>query len=92
MVGMRQNKQPNSISYGLTSREARRRLKTYGPNKVATGENKSKVRLFLSKFTSPLTLILLVSATISLTLGEVASGSIIISIVLISGILDFTNS
>lgn len=92
MVGMRQNKQPNSISYGLTSREARRRLKTYGPNKVATGENKSKVRLFLSKFTSPLTLILLVSATISLTLGEVASGSIIIAIVLISGILDFTNS
>lgn len=92
MVGMRQRKQQNNFSNGLSSREARRRLNKYGPNEASSAHKTSQLRQILSKFTSPLTLILLVSAIISLTLGEVASGSIIIGIVLISGILDYANS
>lgn len=82
----------NSKASGLTGREARRRLKIYGPNNVDAAKREPLWRQYIAKFVSPLTLILIVSAVISIGLGETISGGIIIGIVFASSTLDFVNS
>lgn len=75
---------------GLTSEEVERRLESYGFNDVAKQKKRSVFIEFLSHFKSPVTLILIVAAIISFVLGEPADAIIILAIVLISVILDFT--
>ncbi len=77
---------------GLTTREATKRLKHYGPNALAQAKRRPPVLAFLSRFTNPLVLILLFAATLSAFLGDRASFIIIIVIVLVSTIIDFANS
>lgn len=77
---------------GLTSREAQKRLKHYGPNALAEGKSRPPVLAFLSRFTNPLVIILLFAATLSAFFGDFVSFIIIICIVLVSTVLDFVNS
>jgi P-type Mg2+ transporter len=74
---------------GLTSDEARRRLGLYGPNSMVK-ESRFAVLSSLFRFlVNPLVLILLVASGISLALGDEVGGVIIISIVLLSVLLNF---
>ena len=75
---------------GLSSAEAAQRLETYGTNEVARGKKRSGVIEFLMHFRSPVTLILIISAIVSGFLGDPRDAGIIIIIVLVSVILDFT--
>ena len=75
---------------GLSSEEAAKRLETYGTNEVARGKKRSGVIEFLMHFRSPVTLILIISAIASGFLGDPRDAGIIIIIVLVSVILDFT--
>ncbi len=77
---------------GLTSKEAAKRLKHYGPNALAQGKTTPPILAFLARFTNPLVIILLFAATLSAFLGDRVSFFIIISIVLVSTVLDFVNS
>jgi Mg2+-importing ATPase len=77
---------------GLTSREATKRLKQYGPNALAEAKRRSPVMAFLSRFTNPLVIILMMAATLSAFLGDRISFVIITVIVLISTVLDFINT
>lgn len=74
---------------GLSSEEAGRRLKIYGPNELAKRKKRTAVVHFLSHFLSPLVIILLIAGLIAGFLGEIKSVIIIFSIVLVSVILDF---
>ncbi len=78
-----------SIS-GLTTEEAQKRLETYGPNEVIQKRKKALPLEFLSHFKSPLTIILIIAAIVAGVLGDPADTIIILSIVLVSVILDFT--
>jgi Mg2+-importing ATPase len=74
---------------GLTSAEAKRRLRLHGPNSLA-GEARFAVLIsFLRFFANPLVLILLAASAISIVLGDPVGGSIIIAIVLLSVIVNF---
>ncbi len=75
---------------GLTSDEATARLETHGTNEIAKRHKTSIVIDFLSHFRSPLVIILLIAAIVSGVLGEPVNTAIIVSIVLLSVILDFT--
>jgi len=75
--------------HGLSSGEARSRLKKYGRNTIRTNTGNSACRLFLSQFKSPVTLLLIVAALLSAGLGDVADTVIILIIVLISSCLGF---
>jgi Mg2+-importing ATPase len=75
---------------GLSSEEAAKRLEMYGTNEVARGKKRSGVIEFLMHFRSPVTLILIISAIISGFTGDWRDAGIIIIIVLVSAILDFT--
>lgn len=77
---------------GLSTTEALKRLAQFGPNEIAKTKKLSAVEEFLGRFKNPLVLILMVAAVISGFLGEWISAIIIISIILLSVILDFVNT
>jgi Mg2+-importing ATPase len=74
---------------GLDDREAAKRIKEYGPNTVNANAQASALLLFLSQFKSPVTIILIVAALLSASLGDVMDTVIILTIVLISSFLGF---
>ena len=75
---------------GLTATEAASRLEIYGPNEIAKREQVSIIIEFLSHFKSPMSIILIICAIVSGAIKELTDAIIILSIVLVSVILDFT--
>lgn len=74
---------------GLTSSKAAERLILYGPNLFHPQRRNALLFQFLSKFSNPLVIILLVANAISALTGDLASFIIISLIVLMSVTLDF---
>ncbi|WP_096787498.1 magnesium-translocating P-type ATPase [Rhodobacter sp. CZR27] len=74
---------------GLTSPRARELLAGIGPNSVEEESRLGALRLFLRQFESPLVLILVVAAVISLALAQWVDAAIILAIVLGSSLLGF---
>lgn len=78
-----------SSATGLTHAEAERRLSEFGANRLSPKEGQSALRLFLRQYQSPLVLILIFGALVSLGLGDWTDAAIIMAIVLGSTILGF---
>jgi len=78
-----------SVKAGLSGTEATDRLKQYGANTLKTNTKNSALLLFLSQFKSPVTILLIIAALLSGSLGDVADTVIILIIVLISSLLGF---
>src|SRR5690348_8327143 len=74
---------------GLTSAEAKQRLRLHGPNSLVGEPRFAALISFLRFFANPLVLILLVASAISIVLGDPVGGTIIIAIVLLSVIVNF---
>jgi Mg2+-importing ATPase len=74
---------------GLSQPEVERRLKQYGLNALEQKREATALLLFLSQFKSPLVLILIFAATISLILGEWTDASIVLVVVFGSTVLGF---
>jgi Mg2+-importing ATPase len=74
---------------GLTTTEAKRRLRLYGPNRLHAAKRTDALTLFLAQFKSPLIIILLGAVTLSFFLREPVDAVIIIAIVLLSSVLGF---
>jgi Mg2+-importing ATPase len=79
-----------SGSGGLSSENAAERLRQVGPNSVEDESHLSALRILLRQFESPLVLILIFAAVISLALGDRVDASIILAIVLGSSLLGFS--
>lgn len=73
---------------GLDAAEATHRLSTFGPNSL-TSEERSKLSILLGQFTSPIVLILVVAALISLSMGHTKDTIIIAAILVINALLGF---
>ena len=69
---------------GLSEGEARKRLRQYGPNKLAEEEAISKLKLFLHQFASPLIYILLLAALVTILLREYVDAGIILSVLILN--------
>ncbi len=74
---------------GLSRSVAEDRLKTYGLNTLKGASRSSAVLLFLGQFKSPVTLLLIGAAGLSMGLGDVTDAIIILIIILISSCLGF---
>lgn len=74
---------------GLTSRRAAEQLAAVGPNSVEDAPRLSALRLLLRQFESPLVLILVFAASITLVLQQWVDAGIILAIVLGSSLLSF---
>ncbi|HYJ88014.1 MAG TPA: magnesium-translocating P-type ATPase [Pyrinomonadaceae bacterium] len=82
-------KQLGTGPVGLTNAEARRRLQIYGPNRLRRSRSTDVATLLLAQFKSPLILILLGAVILSFFLREPVDATIIIAIILLSGVLGF---
>lgn len=74
---------------GLTTREAKQRLKLYGPNKFVTKPVRSHILEAISHSINPLVIILIIAAFISFFTGTSTNALIIFIIISISVVLDF---
>jgi Mg2+-importing ATPase len=74
---------------GLSQTEAMRRLERDGPNVLDAHHADRGWRLLLSQFTSPIILILLGATLLSIALGDLTDGSIIVAIIAASGLLGY---
>jgi Mg2+-importing ATPase len=82
-------KRLNSGVDGLGAKEAARRLREVGPNRLEQESRRAVVLEFLSRFRNPLVLILLVASGLSALLGDVTSFVIILVVVSLSVTIDF---
>lgn len=78
-----------SVPEGLSTQEAKDRLEKNGPNILNSHSNNSSWRLLIRQFESPIILILFAATITSMFLGEVTDGSIILAIIIPSGLLGF---
>jgi Mg2+-importing ATPase len=74
---------------GLSQAEADRRLAIHGDNKITEHRQGSPAALLLRQYQSPLVLILVFGACVSLALGQWTDASIILAIVIGSTLLGF---
>jgi Mg2+-importing ATPase len=74
---------------GLSTSTAEDRLKTYGANTLKGTSHSSGILLFLTQFKSPITLLLIVAALLSMGLGDLTDAVIILIIIFISSFLGF---
>ena len=75
---------------GLSTLEAQRRLQIYGPNVIGRERRFAAVLAFLRFFGNPLVIILLLASLVSYLVGEHLNAMIIITMVILSVILIFT--
>jgi Mg2+-importing ATPase len=78
-----------SSPQGLTGASARERVNKFGRNELLAHNKAAPLLLLLSQFKSPLVLILVFAAFISVITGEWIDASIILAIVIASAILGF---
>ena len=74
---------------GLSSAEAKQRLKEHGPNSLVGESRFAALTSFLRFFGNPLVLVLLAASVISIVLGDHVGGTIIITIVVLSVVVNF---
>jgi Mg2+-importing ATPase len=78
-----------SSTAGITSEEAIERQKHYGANQLGNVSKTNNLRLFLSQFKSPITLLLMGAAILSYFLHDQTDSIIIMIIVMVSSVLGF---
>ncbi len=74
---------------GLTTDEAKERLISYGANRLKPQKRSGAFSLLIAQFKSPIIIILLFATGLSLFLHNPVDASIILTIVVISGLLGF---
>ncbi|HEV2354088.1 MAG TPA: HAD-IC family P-type ATPase, partial [Puia sp.] len=79
----------SSTDAGLSSPSAAERLRQFGPNRLKESAHSSAVALFASQFRSPVTLLLIAAAVLSMALGDSTDSMIILVIILVSSMLGF---
>ncbi len=82
-------RQLRSTPEGLSGEEARQRLARYGANLLRPRKKSDSFTLLLSQFKSPIILILFFATGMSFFLHDPVDASIILAIVLVSGLLGF---
>jgi len=78
-----------STPAGLSRQDAQQHLSEYGANSLKQKQKSNSLTLLLNQFRSPIILILIFAAVLSIFLRDAADAIIILAIVLISGLLGF---
>lgn len=82
-------KELSATENGLTNDEAAQRLKKYGTNTIKSAHRTSSLILFLLQFKSPMTILLIIAAFLSMGLHDMTNAFIILFIILVSSVLGF---
>ncbi|MCQ4327247.1 carbonate dehydratase [Stutzerimonas stutzeri] len=76
-------------SSGLNAEEAQRRLQVFGPNRLPRRRSNGPVKRFLLQFHNLLIYVLILSALVTLALGEWLDSAVIFAVVVINAIVGF---
>lgn len=79
--------QINGTASPLTNEQVRQNQQKYGFNELAEGMKKSTLQIFLEQFKDFLVIILIISAIVSLFLGEAESAAVILVVITMNAIL-----
>jgi Ca2+-transporting ATPase len=79
----------SDLQQGLSSDEAAKRLKRFGPNTVSSREGIPEWKRFLFQFNQPLVYILLVASAVTAALAEWVDSGVIFGVVLVNAIVGF---
>jgi Ca2+-transporting ATPase len=79
----------SDLRQGLSSDEAARRLKRFGPNTVSSREGIPEWKRFLFQFNQPLVYILLIACVVTAALGGWVDSGVILGVVLVNAIAGF---
>ena len=79
-----------TVERGLTQVEAERRLQQHGLNELVDRGTKNPWKILFEQFTSVMVLILIAAAVVSLLVGDLKDAVAILAIVVLFGILGFT--
>ncbi len=74
---------------GLSNAEAAKRLETYGPNRIRSGEMMPWWRIMLHQVADPLIYILIIAAVVSVVFQEYVDAGVILAVVVINGAIGF---
>src|SRR5947209_1756160 len=85
-------RQVQGSSQGLSNAEAARRLQKFGSNEPVAKRQRPFFLRFLALFTNPILIILFTASAVAAALGQKIEASIIITIVLLSSLIDFIQS
>ena len=75
---------------GLTSAEAQKRLAQYGPNELQEKAGRSRLKILWEQFSNILTVLLILAALVSMFLGDWIEAIAIFVIVILNGVLGYT--
>ncbi len=78
-----------STARGLTSAEARERLRRHGPNAIPAGTRRHPLLRFLSQFNNALIYFLLAGAAAAAALGHLVDTGVILAVVFVNAIVGF---
>ncbi|MGL5245058.1 MAG: cation-translocating P-type ATPase, partial [Sarcina sp.] len=81
--------QEKELVRGLTSQEAEKRLKNFGPNEISQNKNISPIRILLAQFNDFMVWVLIGATIISGLMGDITDAITIFIIVILNGILGF---
>ena len=84
------NELGTSSEQGLTSVEAAKRLIQSGPNELISKERKSPWKILLEQLAGIMVIILIISAVVSIFLGDIEDAVAILAIVILNTILGFS--
>src|SRR5512143_1597506 len=79
----------SDLENGLTAAEAARRLAEYGPNELVERAGKSPWAILWEQFTGIMVVMLIISAVVSVILGETIDAIVIMIIVVLNAVLGF---
>jgi Mg2+-importing ATPase len=77
---------------GLTSDEAEKRLRRFGPNQPVADRRRLPVAELIGLFANPLALVLLTAAGVSAWVGDATGAGIIVAVVLAGAAINFTQT
>lgn len=80
-------KQINGTASPLTNEQVRQNQQKYGFNELVEGKKKSTLQIFLEQFKDFLVIILILSAIVSLFLGEAESAAVILVVITMNAVL-----
>ena len=79
----------NTSVEGLKSEETERRLKVYGPNKIAEEKGFKRIEIVINQFKNPLIYILIIAALITIILHEYIDAGVIITVVILNAVVGY---
>lgn len=82
-------KQLDTSKNGLTTIEAEERLAKYGKNTLKEKKKESELKKFLSQFTEPLTILLIIAGIISLLINDFIDAGVIFFVVILNAVLGY---